>query len=119
MDYKVECTIDTNDADYNTEISKINDKELIMLKDICSRIKSFKPYKGTHKDGSIFTHDNNFSDGECLREDLGEIDPIKLYNLTEEEYEFFVFKICPSCEYGFHTIENVVIYPYVEGEALI
>lgn len=118
MDYKVECTVDTNDADYNTEISKINEKELGMLKNICKRIRNFEPYKSISNSDLDWT-DNNFSTGDCLREDLGEKDPTELYSLTEEEYEFFVFKICPSCEYGFHTINSVIIYPHIDGEVLI
>ena len=119
MFYKVECTVDTNDADYNTQTSRIDEKELAMLKSICERIKKFKPYEASSSDGWKSTHRHNFTTGDCFRKDLGEKSPVELYDLTEEEEEFFVCKICPSCDYGFHTIDLVMIYPYVEGECLI
>ena len=109
MYYKVECEVDTNDGDYNTCTSKINEKELEMLKNICKRIRNFKPYTSISDHGSTWTHSHNFSTNDCLREDLGEKPPTELYSLTEEEEEFFVYKICPNSQYGFHTVESVVI----------
>lgn len=101
-------TVDTNDADYVREIVEIDEDTLEHFKPLIEKIKNFQPYIGFSKSGSKFTHDCNFPYGECLREDLGEKHPMELYNLTEEEYEYFIdaFSLYGG-EWGFHTIESI------------
>lgn len=101
-------TVDTNDGDYVREIVKIDDKTLEHFKPLIGKIKNFKPYTGTANSGTTWKHIANFPVGDCLREDLGEKHPMELYNLTEEEYEYFVdaFRLYGG-EWGFHTIKSI------------
>ena len=96
-------TVDTNDGDYVREIVKIDDKTLEHFKPLIEKIKNFQPYNN-----GGWSHHHNFPYGECLREDLGEKHPIELYNITEEEYEYFLdaFSLYGG-EWGFHTIKSI------------
>ena len=66
-------------------------------------MRKFQPYNNNR-----WRHSHNFPFGECLREDLGEKHPMELYNLTEEEYEYFIdsFRLYGG-EWGFHTIKSI------------
>ena len=96
-------TVDTNDGDYAREIVKIDDKTLEHFKPLIEKIKKFQPYNACG-----WKHRSNFPVGDCLRKDLGEKHPMELYDLTEEEYEYFVdaFSLYGS-EFGFHTIKTI------------
>ena len=95
--------VDTNDADYVGKIVEVSEETLEHFKPLIQKIKDFKPYTANG-----WLHDHNFPYGECLREDLGEKHPMELYNLTEEEYEYFVdsFRLYGE-EWGFHTINKI------------
>lgn len=101
-------TVDTNDGDYVREIVEIDEKILEHFKPLIEKIKNFKPYIGTANSGTTWKHTTNFPTGECCRYDLGEKDPMELYNLTEEEYEDFIenFHLWGG-EWGFHTIVSI------------
>lgn len=101
-------TVDTNDADYISEIVEIDEDTLEHFKPLIEKIRNFKPYIGFSTSGSKFTHNSNFPYGDCLREDLGEKHPMELYNLTEEECAYFIetFSLYGG-EWGFHTIESI------------
>jgi hypothetical protein len=117
--YRVICTVDQNDADYNTQVSKLPEEDIPMLRDLASRIVKFKPYKAMSKYGSEFNHSHNYPYINCVREDLGEKTPKELYNLTNEE-ENFLNEILPCCgDYGFHSIISIEILPYEEAEKLL
>ena len=96
-------TVDTNDGDYVREIVKIDDKTLEHFKPLIDKIKNFQPYNN-----KVWRFNHNFPFGECLREDLGEKHPMETYNLTEEEYEYFLdaFSLYGG-EWGFHTIKSI------------
>lgn len=96
-------TIDTNDADYIREIVEIDEGTLEHFKPLIEKIKNFQPYINRN-----WRFHHNFPVGEILRKDLGEKDPMELYNLTEEEYDYFVdaFHLWGG-EWGFHTIESI------------
>ena len=102
-------TVDTNDADYIREIIEIDEDTLEHFKPLIEKIKNFQPYTSRSRPGGPewrFSH--NFSVGDCLREDLGEKHPIELYNITKEEYDYFVdvFNLYGG-EWGFHTIVSI------------
>lgn len=97
---------DTNDADYVNEVSEITDKELETISPVIKAIKKFKSYKNKGR-----THDNNFPTEDCCRRDLGEKDAVELYGHIEGFEDFL--NICPSSEYGIHTIKSIRV---IEGE---
>ena len=78
-------TIDTNDADYIREIVEMDEKTLEHYMPLIEKIKNFQPYCANG-----WRHHSNFPVGDCLREDLGEKHPMELYDITEEEYEYFI-----------------------------
>lgn len=95
--------VDTNDADYIGKIVKVSEETSEHFKPLIEKIKKFKPYNTGR-----WKHNHNFPYGACIRVDLGEKHPMELYNLTEEEYEYFVdaFELRGG-EWGFHTIEKI------------
>lgn len=99
----VYVVVDTNDADYVGKIVEVSEKTLEHFKPLIEKIKNFQPYNN-----GGWRHNHNFPFGECLREDLGEKDPMELYDLTEKEYEYFVdaFRLYGG-EWGFHTIKSI------------
>lgn len=102
-------TVDTNDADYVREIVEIDEEILEHFKPLIEKIKNFQPYTGFPRyGGSEWKFYCNFPVGDCLRKDLGEKHPMEIYNITEEEYEYFLdtFQLYGS-EWGFHTIESI------------
>lgn len=112
---KTEITIrvDTNDGDYNEVTNPISKEDLNKLKPLFKAIKQFKPYKAKGHG-----HAHNFPMGEILREDLGEKSPAEIYNVDEELIELLE-EYLPHCDYGFHTIERVEIFPQPKKERLL
>lgn len=109
---KLIITVDTNDADYNTKISTIDDKELALLIPIFNAIKGFKPYKSKSESGRDWTHNNNWPCGEYgLREDLGEKPPQEIYKdvLTEADVEFFHAYLPALGDTGYHDITSIEV----------
>lgn len=116
--YTIEIKVDTNDADYVSEVSTITEEDLEKIKPLIEAIQNFKPYttpndwseKGTE-------HRANFPVGECCREDMGEKPANELYEeFTQEVFDIF-YGLCPMVEYGFHDIESIRICeatPWVE-----
>lgn len=100
--------VDTNDADYIGKLVEVEDKDVEKWMPLIEKIKNFKPYTGSSYSGSTWNHTCNFPIGEGCRNDLGEKDPMELYDITEEELEEFcdVFNLYGD-EYGFHTITNI------------
>ena len=101
--------IDTNDADYVAKLVKVDDKDVERWIPLIEKIKNFKPYTGTSYSGSEWNHTHNFPIGECCRCDLGEKNPMELYDITEEELDEFIetFELYGG-EYGFHAINQIV-----------
>jgi len=119
MDYEIQITVDTNDADYLTRISKIAKKDLDKIRPLIEAIKNFKPYKATSVHSKItYTHDHNYPYGDCLREDMGDKKPEELYNFNKETFEI-LNELLPYDNDGFHTIESIVVFPVVEKEKLL
>ena len=100
---------DTNDADFISEKSVITEEEIALIMPVIVAIKNFKPYDN---------QENNFPQGECCREDLGELSAEDYYVgkgiVTLKQFQKFE-NFCPSDEYGIHTIESVEII-YVKKE---
>ena len=90
---------DTNNGDYVTECSLINDNEIELLKPIVEAIKNID--------------NDNWETGECCCEH----DPYGLYVetkiLTEEQVDWFQ-QFVPYGEYGIHTIESILIMEFIE-----
>lgn len=115
---RLTITVDTNDADYITEVTDITESQYLIVKEVCGKIKQFKPYIGTKPDYWKSLHHNNFPEGECCRKDLGEKSPKDIYNISGEEYETFR-ELCPYDEYGFHTIESVKVSDIPSDEEIL
>jgi len=114
--FEIRITVDTNDADYNTEINTISVKDLNKIKPLIKAIAKFKPYTVETK-GMSETHHYNYNIN--WREDLGEKSPKELYDFPEEVHELFQ-EYCPSAgEDGFHTIESITVHPKVKKEKLL
>ena len=103
-------TVDTNDADYVSEVVEVDEKDLERFLPLIEKIKNFKPYTVEHigRFSTSWSFSNNFPIGDCLRDDLGEKHPKELYNLSDEDYEDFIetFHLWGT-DWGFHTIENI------------
>ena len=110
MKYTIEIKVDTNDGDYVISNNEISEETLKNLLPLISLIKNFKTYKSTPPDDSVeWTQHHNFPYGECLRTDLGEKSPEELYaHIGADVLEEFI-ELCPSCEYGFHSITSIRI----------
>lgn len=95
-------TADTNDADYVTRKTVINDTEIKLIKEILSKLP---------KNGRRISWKNG---------DMGDTasELIKNNILTEEEVEFFE-EYLPRGEYGIHTIESVEILEVTNEERLL
>lgn len=121
MKYEIAICVDTNDADFQTEVSEIDSDQLQMIKPLIQAIKNFQSYEVPHSDhlgAYTWRHDHNYPTQDCLREDLGEIPPQVLYDFPEEVHELFR-ELCPWPEHGFHTIESITITPAVKKIELL
>lgn len=83
-------TADGNDADYVTKVSEITEDQLANIMPIINKINNYK--------GNYNWPDNGYRG----------INPMKLYNLTSEEYDNFSGYI-PYWEEGVHTITDIDI----------
>lgn len=112
--------VDTNDADYRTQVSEISEADLEKIAPLIQAIKNFKPYRTT-SDGLSWPHGHNFPQGECLREDLGEKPVEEMYQevVSDDTLQMFVEEYCPSDEYGFHTIISIEVTPLVKKTKLL
>ena len=101
--------IDTNDADYIGKLVSVDDEKVEKWMQLIEKIKNFKPYTGTAYSGSKWNHTSNFPIGECCRHDLGEKDPMELYDITEDELDEFIetFELYGG-DFGFHTISRII-----------
>lgn len=118
MNLKISIQVDTNDGDYITEESDITKEQLELIKPLIAKIKKFRSYKGSRDDWK-YNFDHNYPTGECLRTDLGEFSPREIYKDIDDEV-FDVFEeFIPYCDYGFHTIEKIEVYPKFKKERLL
>lgn len=113
----IEIQADTNDGDYVSERTEIDTETLKKITPVVQAISDFKPYN-VKTNGIDWNHSNNFPNGDCCREDLGQLSAEEYYvgkKLVEEE-EFREFEeLIPYGEYGIHTIVSVVLL-HVEQE---
>lgn len=118
--FEITITVDTNDADYQTQVSTISEDDLKKIKPLIKAIKAFKPYTTVvhGSNGYRRTHNNNYSYGECCREDLGEIPSHQFYKFPEEVFEIFE-NCCPMNEFGFHTVKSVTVSPTIKKQKLL
>lgn len=100
--------VDTNDADYIGQLVDVEDDKVEKFMPLIEKINNFKPYTEVADSGTTWNHTSNFPIGECCRYDLGEKDPMELYDITEEELEEFIetFNLYGG-EYGFHIIVEI------------
>lgn len=99
MKYELVVVADTNDGDYVTEISEINEKCLEWMRPIIEAIKE---------------NNGSFEIGEIARESLAEQYP----NLSEDDLEEFQDYV-PYGMYGTHTIDSITVAPLAEKERLL
>lgn len=94
---------DTNDADYVTELTE-GAFNLTLVKKVAKAIKECKT-------------NMNWGTGEMCD---GEDHPSVLYKgkLTEEEIEEFR-DLCPSGEYGIHSIESITLYEIISRKTIL
>ena len=119
---EITITVDTNDADYQTKVSEISDKDFNKILPLIKAIKKFKPYTGktTGTDaGRDWDHHHNYHVGEYLREDLGEKPVTELYPQFDEETHELFQSFCPYGEDGFHTVESITVSPLSKKTKLL
>jgi hypothetical protein len=111
MHWEITIVADTNDADYVTSINEISDEDLALIKPLIEAIRMFTPYS-TNKDGMKWQHSHNYPNGEYApRTDLGEMTTRELYcDFDEEVFQIFEY-LCPTGEYGIHSIKSIHIAP--------
>lgn len=104
--FLIAITVDSNDGDYLTQISSIDEDSISKIKPLIDEIKCFKPYKV-----NLFTFTHNYPVGEMLRTDLKEKSPKQLYpKIKKDIFEKFE-ELCPCSEYGFHSIVSISVFP--------
>lgn len=129
MKYEIIVTVDSNDADYLTEISTISQKDLDFIRPLIVAIKEFKSYKGKDYESTAtrepticsgHTYHHNYPNGEyCPREDMGEYTLEEIYPAFDEEVFEAFEEFCPYGEYGYHTIKSVTVSPVPKREVLL
>jgi hypothetical protein len=115
---KIVIVADTNDGDYVSKISNIDDETLELIKPLIEKIKKLEPYIGEKPDYWQCKHSNNFPTGDCCREDLGEKTIYELYGDTDIVH-IFEDEFVPHGEYGIHTIKSVTILEVINEEILL
>lgn len=117
--FKLRVVADANDADYVESTQPVDQETIDFWRKLAKKIKEFKPYEIKEKGYRNISHRHNWPDGEMCREDLGEKHYTKLYGISEEEDEMYVYDYVPNGQYGIHTIESIEIFPNVESEILL
>lgn len=101
--------VDQNDADYCSQLSPIDDVQLLRTMPVIEALRNFVPYKGKSQSGTEFTHRHNFPHGEYSpREDLGEKSVFELYPDIVDELEWFIEEFLPACN-NIHTVIHIRI----------
>lgn len=100
--YEIVITVDANDGDYNTKISTITSSELREIKPLISAIKKCR------------SSNHNYGVGEYCSKEAEKQYP----QFSEELHEMFQ-DLCPYGEYGFHSIESIVLMPSVGKKTLL
>lgn len=106
MDKYIYINVDTNDDDYVGTLEKIDEETILKILPVINAIKDFKAYKSENR-GRVWNNRNNYPNGEVYRPDLGEKSAEELYGHLSGFKTFD--ELCPYCEYGFHTIEDIMI----------
>lgn len=97
MNNYIYIQVNTNDADYIGEYSLIDEDELVEILPLVEKIKDFKYVPGSE------TYNFYYKDSNDIKT------LAKQYDVKEELIENFIL-FCPDSEYGFHTIEEVLIF---------
>jgi hypothetical protein len=122
---EITITVDTNDADYLTEVSEISESDLNKIKPLIEAIKKFKPYTGKTTGtyaGRDWDHHHNYPHGNAEytpRLDLGEKPPEEIYPQFPKELHELFQEFCPYGQDGFHTVESIYITPLVKKTKLL
>jgi hypothetical protein len=119
MKYEITIIVDTNDADYRTSVSVIEEEEIDQMMPLILAIKEFKPYETKTDLGYSRRHRNNYPTQDCCREDLGQKTVYEYYSEISEDIHELFQEYCPWEEHGFHTVESIHITPVVEKEQLL
>ena len=110
MKYEIAIKVDTNDADYYTEVSEIDSDELQLIKPLIEAIR-------------VWTEENreNWNDHNYSTHEYGHSSqpPRERYEFPEEVHEFFEDLCGHPGEHGFHTIESITITPAVQKTVLL
>ena len=93
---------DTNDGDYVTEISKVSKETIDKFRPLIAQIKAHKGYS------------SNYSS-----DDMSDKSMVDQYPDFDEYFHENFSDYCPYGEYGFHTIESIVVQPLPEKEKLL
>jgi hypothetical protein len=115
----ISITIDTNDADYVTLMTKITDDEVAKFMPLIEAIKNFKPYTAVYESqlSQKWTHGHNWPNNEYApREDLGEKTVEDIYKGIKPELIHEFMEYVPA---GSHSIKSITLYEVSEVKELL
>lgn len=119
MDFDIIITVDTNDADYNTNVSKISGDDLEKIKPLIAAIKDFRPYTVTVDDWG-WKHTGNYPSGEHFPNTRrGEKHPTEIYPQFDAATHEIFAELCPYGGDGFHSVVSVEVTPFVTKVKLL
>ena len=117
MKYMLIVTGDTNDADFVTKTTYVDESELENIKAIIQKVSQFKPYIGTRDDWKHLFHNNfPYADGEYIpREDLGEKSAEEMYG-DMEGFDYFIEECCP---FNIHSLTHIELVEVLNSTVLL
>lgn len=108
LEFTTVVRVDTNDADYLTEVNAISKSDLDLVLPLIEAIK----LKSKEMSGEWF---HNY---ERVNISSPAFDPRKLYTFPDKIFDI-LDNLCPTNEEGFHSIESIEIAPKVNFIKLI
>jgi len=116
MNYCIEVKVDTNDADYVTEVSVIDEETLNRLKPLFEAIKNCDQ----HNNYPTSDHLQDESPHDLYPQFNVPLDPrFKDWDERCTAIELFEETCEPHPEGGYHSIVSIYVYPEVEKERLV
>lgn len=111
MKYEIAIQVDTNDADYVTEISTIDETQLAIIMPLIEAIKQWMA-----DNPELYGLEHNYDIHEYTRATQT---PRERYGFPEEVHDMFEDLCGYPGEYGFHTVESITLTPWVEKTRLL
>lgn len=89
--------VDTNDADYVTTEMEVDEKQIKLLTEIAEALTNFEMVAGSKHNWPVGEGDDTT--------------PEELYKDILTEDHFYIMEEVHGGEYGFHTVDSIIIFP--------